>query len=324
MKRSSEVIPTLLGPILLIISVMHIFTYLGMFIWGGKVVCGANPDLTPYYDLNNFNTYLSGVITLFQVLVVNDWHAIALVFILPAGHTVTNALVYPFFIFANLALTSVLLNVMIAFFVNAFVTKATDKRMLIGADQGGARKYTSGLENSILSKDSTAGIDSDADASTVDQSNTTITISERQGFDNILKTIAREGSEDGEESAARIGSQMLQAFEELSLSADNSRTKFGYLVSCSKSKHRYGNQRLMDHIQSFMEARTLHQIIGEMSLELANSGAATSYTLERVFRAPGGNKALEIRASLLAGSSLSLFVSRLVDAAAPDESNAQT
>ena len=321
MKRSSEVIPTLLGPILLIISAMHIFTYLGMFIWGGKVVCGANPDLAPYYDLNNFNTYLSGVITLFQVLVVNDWHAIALVFILPAGNTVTNALVYPFFIVANLALTSVLLNVMIAFFVNAFVTKATEKRMLFGADQGGARKYTSGLENSILSKDSNAGIDSEAD---VDQSIAAITISERQGFDNILKTIAREGSEDGEESAARIGSQMLQAFEELSSSADNSRTKFGYLVSCSKSKHRYGNQRLMDHIQPFMEARTLHQIIGEMSLELANSGAATSYTLERVFRAPGENKALEIRASLLAGSSLSLFVSRLVDAAEPDESNAQT
>lgn len=193
---------------------MHIFTYLGMFIWGGKVVCGANPDLAPYYDLNNFNTYLSGVITLFQVLVVNDWHAIALVFILPAGHTVTNALVYPFFIVANLSLTSVLLNVMIAFFVNAFVTKATDKRMLIGADNG--RKYFSGLDNSILSKDTNAGIDSEADASTVDQSITTITISERQGFDNILKTIAREGSEDGEESAARIGSQMLQAFEELS------------------------------------------------------------------------------------------------------------
>lgn len=289
MKRSSEVIPALLGPILLIISAMHIFAYLGMAIWESKVVCGANPDLTPYYDLNNFNTYLSGVITLFQVLVVNDWHAIALVFILPAGHTVTNALVYPFFIVANLALTSVLLNVMIAFFVNAFVTKATDKRMLIGADQGGARKYTSGLDNSILSKDTGAEISSEADATTVDQSITTITISERQGFDNILKTIAREGSEDGEESAARIGSQMLQAFEELSLSVDNSSTKFGYLVSCHKSKHRYGNQRLMNHIQSFMEARTLHQIIGEMSMELANlaeSGGATSYTLERVFRAP--------------------------------------
>ena len=317
MKRSSEVIPALLGPILLIISAMHIFAYLGMAIWGGKVVCGANPDLTPYYDLNNFNTYLSGVITLFQVLVVNDWHAIALVFILPAGHTVTNALVYPFFIVANLALTSVLLNVMIAFFVNAFVTKATDKRMLIGADQGGARKYTSGLDNSILSKDTGAEISSEADATTVDQSITTITISERQGFDNILKTIAREGSEDGEESAARIGSQMLQAFEELSLSVDNSSTKFGYLVSCHKSKHRYGNQRLMNHIQSFMEARTLHQIIGEMSMELANlaeSGGATSYTLERVFRAPCEKKALEIRASLLAGSTVSLFVSRLADA----------
>ena len=37
-------------------------------------------------------------------------------------------LVYPYFILANLVLTSVLLNVMIAFFVNAFVTKATGQK----------------------------------------------------------------------------------------------------------------------------------------------------------------------------------------------------
>ena len=304
---------------------MHTFTYIGLFIWGGKVVCGANPDLTPYYDLNNFNTYLSGFITLFQVLVVNDWHAIALVFVVP-GHTVTNTLVYPFFILANLALTSVLLNVMIAFFVNAFVTKATEKRMIIGADQGGARKKVSSLENSILSNDLSAGINSEA-AATVDQTITTITISERQGFDNILKTIARESGEDGEDNAARIGSQVLQAFEELSMSSDNTSTKIGYLVSCRKSKHRYGNQRLMNHIRPYMDARTLHQIIGEMSMELADfaeDGAAASYTLERMIRAPGETKTLEIRASLLRGSTVSLFVTRLVDIAPDEEGNSTT
>jgi len=314
-KRSSEVIPALLGPILLIVSAVHIFTYLGIAIWGGKVVCGANLDLTPFYDLNNFNTYLSGVITLFQVLVVNDWHAIALVFILP-GHAATNALVYPFFIIANLALTSVLLNVMIAFFVNAFVTKATAK-LLIGAEQVGTRRKASGLEHSILSTDLSAGINSEADVATVDQSITTITISERQGFDNILRTIARDSGEEGEENSARIGSQMLQAFEELSFTSDGSSAKVGYLVSCHKSKHRYGKQRLMNHIKPFMEARTLHQIIGEMSMELANLAegeAATNYTLERIFHVPESAQALELRASLLAGSTVSLFVSRLVDA----------
>jgi hypothetical protein len=316
-KRSSEVVPTLLGPILLIIGSMHALTYLGIFIWGGKVVCGANLDLTPNYDLNNFNTYLSGVITIFQVLVVNDWHAIALVFILP-GNTTTNVFVYPFFVFANIALTSVLLNVMVAFFVNAFVTKATDKRMLIGADQVGTRKMTFGQENSILSNHVSAGINSELETATVDQSITTITISERQGFDNILKTIARENGEDGGENAARICSQILKAFEELSLPADQSSTKVGYLVSCHKSKHRYGNQRLMSHVQPFMEARALHQIIGEMSIELAHlaeRGAAT----KRVFRAPGETQALEIRASLVAGSTVSLFLSRLVDIASVGE-----
>ena len=298
MKRSSEVIPALLGPILLIVSAVHIFTYLGIAIWGGKVVCGANPDLTPFYDLNNFNTYLSGAITLFQVLVINDWHAIALVFILP-GHTATNALVYPFFIIANLALTSVLLNVMIAFFVNAFVTKATGK-LLIGADQVGTRTKVFGLKQSILSNGLSAGIKSEADVAAVDQS---ITISERQGFDNIMRTIARESDEEGEENAARISSQMLQLFEELFASDGSSATKVGYLVSCHKSKHRYGNQRLMDHIRPFMDTRTFHQLIDEMSMELAHlaeSEDVTSFTLERIFRAPAPDEtqALELRASL--------------------------
>jgi hypothetical protein len=289
------------------------FTYLGIAIWGGKVVCGTNPDLTPFYDLNNFNTYLSGAITLFQVLVINDWHAIAQVFILP-GHTATNALVYPFFIIANLALTSVLLNVMIAFFVNAFVTKATGK-LLIGADQIGTRTKAFGLEQSILSDDLSAGIKSEADVAAVDQS---ITISERQGFDNIMRTIAREGDEEGEENAARVSSQMLQLFEELLLTSDGS-AKVGYLVSCHKSKHRYGNQRLVDHIKPFMDTRTFHRIIGEMSRELAHlaeSEDMTSFTLERIFRAPAPDEtqALELRASLLADSTVSLFVSRLIDA----------
>lgn len=256
-------------------------------------------------DLNNFNSYLSGVITLFQVLVINDWHAIALVFILP-GYA-TNVLVYPFFIAANLILTSVLLNVMIAFFVNSFVTKATDKTMLIGKDS----QHSDRMRKYITSIHSESFLSRTGDSVVSEQTEQLVTISERQGFDSILRTIAGEGHED-EDDSARLCSHAIQLFEQISLSNE----KYGYLLNSLKSKTRYGNQRMMNLVQLFMDAKTMHQIVGEMALEIAEGSATT--TLKRTFHAPGMSQMLEIRASLIEeGSSISLFVGRLI--ASPDK-----
>lgn len=52
-KRSSEVIPALLGPVLLIVTAMHVFVYAGIAIWGGEVVVGIRPDLTPFYGTSS-------------------------------------------------------------------------------------------------------------------------------------------------------------------------------------------------------------------------------------------------------------------------------
>jgi len=74
---------------------------------------GQTQGVSPYYDLNNFNTYSSGMLTMFNVLIVNDWYAIANVFL-----TVSRpAVVFTFFIGANLYLYCIILNVMTAFFV---------------------------------------------------------------------------------------------------------------------------------------------------------------------------------------------------------------
>ena len=50
-KRSTEVLPALLGPVVLIITAMHIFNSVGMAIWRGRVIVGSNPDLVPYYGV---------------------------------------------------------------------------------------------------------------------------------------------------------------------------------------------------------------------------------------------------------------------------------
>ena len=60
--------------------------------------------------------FQEGLVTMFQVLVVNDWHAIAEVFV-HATRCSSPKIVYPFFITGNLIGVSILLNLITAFFV---------------------------------------------------------------------------------------------------------------------------------------------------------------------------------------------------------------
>ena len=43
--RSGQVLPALVGPLTLVISSLHIFTYIGMFIWGSAVDFGIHNDV---------------------------------------------------------------------------------------------------------------------------------------------------------------------------------------------------------------------------------------------------------------------------------------
>ena len=117
-RRSSDVLPAMIGPITLVMTMLHFFVYIGMALWGGAIEVGelTEDQITPYYDMNNFNSYLEGIITMFQIMVVNDWHAIAEVF-LYASRCSSPSIVYPFFVIGNLVGVSILLNVVTAFFV---------------------------------------------------------------------------------------------------------------------------------------------------------------------------------------------------------------
>ena len=77
-----------------------------------------NEDLTPFYYLNNFNSYTEGLITMFNVAVVNDWHAIAEVF-LYADRNSSDLLVYSFFVSAICCMVFIMINVITAFFVES-------------------------------------------------------------------------------------------------------------------------------------------------------------------------------------------------------------
>lgn len=77
-----ESIKSLLSPfwsiLTVLFSIFYIFSLAGMWIWGGRVNLEIeeirNNDSTPdIWGLNNFNDFISSFITLFGLMVVNNW-----------------------------------------------------------------------------------------------------------------------------------------------------------------------------------------------------------------------------------------------------------
>ncbi len=125
-RRSADVLPALAGPVMLFLSVIHIFVYFGIVLWSGSIdvdVLMENGNITPFYCLNNFNSYTEGLITMFNVAVVNDWHEVANVFVY-AERNSSNLIVYSFFVSAICFMVFIMLNVITAFFVESKYRKA--------------------------------------------------------------------------------------------------------------------------------------------------------------------------------------------------------
>jgi hypothetical protein len=127
-------------------------------------------EIEPFYDLNNFNEYTSGLLTMFNIFVVNDWQAIAGVYLNCAEKLSSPYIVYPFFVIANLVGVNIMLNVFTAFFVGAFVTKVEDKSSLSMS----AQNITSAM------------IINDADC---------FRVQERHGYDSVISTITGHDEE---------------------------------------------------------------------------------------------------------------------------------
>ncbi|CAM9486187.1 unnamed protein product [Pylaiella littoralis] len=109
-----------------IFTLFHVYCYLGMALYGGVVTPGADFGDTPfanspYYYENNFNSYPEGLVTLFELLVVNNWNMII------TGYIHASPLgmwTYLYFLsFITLAVT-LALNVLTAIFMTAFTTAA--------------------------------------------------------------------------------------------------------------------------------------------------------------------------------------------------------
>ena len=299
-RRSADVIPAISGPLLLIISVMHIFTYVGMMIWGGAVEVGAHADsIEPFYDLNNFNDYTSGIVTMFQVLVVNDWHAIAAVF-LHADKCSSPAVVYPFFIGANIVSVSILLNVLTAFFVGAFVVTRVESSH---DNQNQALNISVRSFNIafINARSSQGSVEKPYD----ERRDTEFQAFERQGFDKIMETVA--GENQTEMGWSKRICEILETFESLTPRT----AKVGYLVCCSQSEDRFGNRRFQTMMKEFLEEDEIHMIISDMHSELLSLVNKGQTIVQRFLESVDSQ--LELSASLMSTSPpMSLFTANVV------------
>lgn len=79
-RMGRETMRATAGPCLLTFITLHLFCYLGIYLWEGKVGEWLNGRGGEYYYLLNFNSYGEGLVTLFNLMVVNDWNQIAKVF----------------------------------------------------------------------------------------------------------------------------------------------------------------------------------------------------------------------------------------------------
>ena len=248
-RRSADVVPAMAGPFILVLSILHVFVYFGISLWGGAVdveVMAQNENITSLYYLNNFNSYTEGLITMFNVLVVNDWHEIAKVF-LYADRCSSPYLVYPFFIAGICFGVFIMVNVITAFFVEckfnlfwngiisnfmhltiypaAFVTKLGDVSGRRDNNEHSSRVGENGNEKRRLSaslKDLSEPVDQEpvleADNNSSSSSKSTeifaFDVYERGGFDQIMRTVAG-ASDQAQEAFARSICSYLEVFESL-------------------------------------------------------------------------------------------------------------
>lgn len=119
-----RLIPTFVMHALALLVVYFEFSQIGMALWKGKIYRG-NPllDGSGYqsiglYDVSNFNTFGNGLLTLFALMIQNNWHVIA-----DAFERVSTWGAWIYFVFFNISTAVVIINILVAFILDGFITQ---------------------------------------------------------------------------------------------------------------------------------------------------------------------------------------------------------
>ena len=126
MRIIFETLKNLLGPlnnlIIVMMTIFYVFAQMGMIIFGGKIRSNSPEIITDSsipdnYDLINFNDLMSSYVTLFILIVVNNWSVIVQMCVdIKGGNTLYRYFFVIFYYFGVI----IGLNIIIAFAIDMY------------------------------------------------------------------------------------------------------------------------------------------------------------------------------------------------------------
>lgn len=283
-------------------------------------------------DLNSFNSYQEGIVTMFQVLFVDNWPLLAETFLL-ANRCSSPFIVYSFFVAAYFAGVSVMLNVLTSFFLEAFVLKSNedadgpaestavvhmDRESKNGLDQHGPRSYnevhrTERLEQKkSRTKPRSDNSDHDADSEGSSESGVfEFDVYERNGMDKLVEMSTGTFRQD-------FISQHICSYLEIFESLAPGRQPVGWLICDQQTMDRFGNHLFQDLANDFLDESELQALVTDMHSELLvlepTSNAKGGTRVRQYAAKDKQNQFLQISASLLSRNpTMSIFVSRVIE-----------
>ena len=164
MRIIFETLRNLLGPLknllAVMITIMYVFTEIGMAIFGGQVTTKSSSivhdsSIPDNYYLMNFNDLLSGMVTLFVLIVVNNWYVIVAMFVdIKGGNIIYRAYFMVFYYFGVV----IGLNIVIAFAIDMYSAvnrldeqKEKNRKQLVTMADKQHGEFFAGINNSLLS-----------------------------------------------------------------------------------------------------------------------------------------------------------------------------
>eukprot|EP00730_Choanoeca_flexa_P007701 TRINITY_DN12378_c0_g1_i11.p2 TRINITY_DN12378_c0_g1~~TRINITY_DN12378_c0_g1_i11.p2 ORF type:complete len:632 (+),score=153.04 TRINITY_DN12378_c0_g1_i11:146-1897(+) len=126
-----SLVPLLSSFLLVLFLVYYSFAIVGISTFAGKVTVGccgdyySNTTAIDRYYLNNFDNVFNAYITLFELMVVNNWFVIMNGFV-----AATNSLSRIYFMLFYIITVNIVLNVVIAFILETFLSRMSYQRSL--------------------------------------------------------------------------------------------------------------------------------------------------------------------------------------------------
>jgi len=136
--------------------IFYFFTATGMHIFGGTFTFavdlegqGFNPD----YIYNNFNDFSSGMVTLFEFLMVNNWNIQMDIYAYVTGNSIVKLFFIAFYLFGYILALGILVALTIDVIVQHLTNEKADKKKENEeAQKGSAEDSKLKIQSSVVNR----------------------------------------------------------------------------------------------------------------------------------------------------------------------------